>query len=162
EIAQSLERGEQALRTYASNPADPTPLKHARNHIHQAAGAIQMVGLDAVSVYTDEIERQLARFDDLKPEQITAACATVPRACRNLKSSREAPVGGVPPIPLKLYPEYDAMQRMRGTRQATPTDLFYPEPALRAPALEPVEPIAVDKLPSHLVKQRRSYQRSLL
>ena len=52
-------------RTFKAQPRDATPLKHARAHVHQAAGAIQMVGLDAVVAFTDEIERQLARLEEL-------------------------------------------------------------------------------------------------
>ena len=51
EIDQALAKGLEALTAFASNPGDATSLKHARTHIHQAAGAIQMVGLDAVVAF---------------------------------------------------------------------------------------------------------------
>src|SRR5205085_8937771 len=57
EIDQALARGLDALAVHRDT-ADNAALKHARAHIHQAAGAIQMVGLDAVVAFTDEIERQ--------------------------------------------------------------------------------------------------------
>ena len=60
EIDQALTRGIEGLAAFKAAPQDSSALKHARTHIHQAAGAIQMVGLDAVTAYTDEIERQLA------------------------------------------------------------------------------------------------------
>ena len=58
-------RGLDALATFKAQPQDTSALKHARLHVHQAPGAIQMVGLDAVVAYTDEIERQLARLEQL-------------------------------------------------------------------------------------------------
>ena len=59
EIDQALSRGLEALAAFSAQPKDVTSLKHARTHVHQAAGAIQMVGLDAVVAFTDEIERRV-------------------------------------------------------------------------------------------------------
>src|SRR5262245_6223508 len=64
EIGQSLARGLESLTAFKAAPSDPAPLKEARAHVHQAAGAIQMVGMEAVTVYTDEIERQLAGLEE--------------------------------------------------------------------------------------------------
>ena len=44
---------------------------------------------------------------------------------------------GVPPVPLKLYPEFEQMQLSRGVKAVTPTDLFYPDLSPRAPRLSP-------------------------
>src|SRR5512147_572864 len=85
EIDQALTRGLEALAQFHAKPDDGTPLKHARSHVHQAAGAIQMVGLDAVVAFTDELERQLSRLEDLPPAQAAAACEAIDRACRKLK-----------------------------------------------------------------------------
>ena len=162
EIDQALTRGLEALALFRANPKDGTSLKHARSHVHQAAGAIQMVGLDAVVAYTDELERQLARLEELSPAEAVAGCDVVDRACRKLKIFLDELVNGVPPVPLKLYPEYEAMQTARGVKAAAPTDLFYPDLSPRAPRIAPREVISPNKLPSYLVKQRRLYQRGLL
>jgi hypothetical protein len=50
---------------------------------------------------------------------------------------------------------------VRGLRVVAPTDLFYPDLSPRAPVSDDVPPPA-SKLHSHLVKQRRTYQRGLL
>ncbi|MFO1316233.1 MAG: Hpt domain-containing protein [Burkholderiales bacterium] len=162
EIDQALTRGLDGLAEFRAKPADSTPLKHARSHVHQAAGAIQMVGLDAVVAYTDELERQLARLLELPEAEAAAGCEVVDRACRKLKIFLDELVNGVPPVPLKLFPEYEAMQAARGVKAAAPTDLFYPDLSPRAPRIAPREAIAPNRLPSHLVKQRRLYQRGLL
>jgi chemosensory pili system protein ChpA (sensor histidine kinase/response regulator) len=70
EIDQALARGVEALAAFKAAPRDPTSLKHARTHVHQAAGAIQMVGLDAVTAYTDEIERHLLLLEEASPRQL--------------------------------------------------------------------------------------------
>jgi chemosensory pili system protein ChpA (sensor histidine kinase/response regulator) len=162
EIGQSLARGLESLEAFRAAPSDPAPLRHARTHVHQAAGAIQMVGMDAVVVYTDEIERQLLRLEEPHPAGVDAECAVIDRACRKLAIFLDELVGGAPPVPLKLYPEYAAMQRARGLKAAAPTDLFFPDLDLRAPARAAPEALPVGDLAAHLVTQRRLYQRGLL
>jgi chemosensory pili system protein ChpA (sensor histidine kinase/response regulator) len=162
EIDQALARGLEALAVHAKHAEDNASLKHARTHIHQAAGAIQMVGLDAVVAFTDEIERQLTRLEDVTGPERDATLAAVDRACRKLRIFLDELANGAPPVPLKLFPEYEAMQSARGIKAAAPTDLFYPDLSPRAPRIAPREIVPANKLPSHLVKQRRQYQRGLL
>jgi chemosensory pili system protein ChpA (sensor histidine kinase/response regulator) len=161
EIDQALTRGVEALARFKDS-GDEGSLKHARAHIHQAAGAIQMVGLDAVTAYTDELERQLSRLEGLSRPEANAACDLIDRACRKLKIFLDELVGGAPPVPLKLFPEYELMQQARGARAAAPTDLFYPDLSPRAPKIATAQTVTPQKMPSFLVKQRRVFQRGLL
>src|SRR5215831_15837873 len=162
EIEQALDRGVEALAGYRSAPQDETALKHARAHVHQAAGAIQMVGLDAVTAYTDEIERQLELLEELPSSEVDAACELIDRACSKLKIFLDELVGGAGLVPLKLFPEYELMQQARGVKNAAPTDLFYPDLSPHAPRIAAAQAVAPQKLPSFLVKQRRVFQRGLL
>ncbi|NDP43400.1 MAG: hypothetical protein GZ089_11905, partial [Aromatoleum sp.] len=162
EIDQALGRGLQSLSAFRANPRDEAALKHARTHIHQAAGAIQMVGMDAVVAFTDEIQRQLALLEEAGEADPRAVCDAVDRACRKLQIYLDELVNGAAPIPLKLFPEYEVMQRLRGVRAAAPTDLFYPDLTPRAPKLSAPQVIPANKLPSYMVKQRRLFQRGLL
>ncbi|TMG94900.1 MAG: hypothetical protein E6H73_06465 [Betaproteobacteria bacterium] len=162
EIGQALSRGLDALALFKASPHEITSLKHARSHVHQAAGAIQMVGLDAVTAYTDELERQLSRLEELAPQEAQEACDLIDRACRKLKIFLDELVGGADPMPLKLFPEYELMQQARGIKASAPTDLFYPDLSPRAPKIASVKTVASQKLPSFLIKQRRLYQRGLL
>ncbi len=162
EIDQALSRGLESLAAFRAAGQDVASLKHARTHIHQATGAIQMVGLDAVAAFTDEIERQLARLEELPTREAQAACDAIDRGCKKLRIFLDELVNGAAPVPLKLFPEYEAMQRSRGVKAAAPTDLFYPDLAPRAPKLGTPQVLAPGKLPSYMVKQRRLYQRGLL
>src|SRR5258706_13464456 len=162
EIDQALARGLEALAAFKAAPNDPTTLKHARTHIHQAAGAIQMVGLDAVTAYTDELERQMLRLEGASPGEVEAGCDLVDRACRKLRIFLDELVGGANPVPLKLFPEYELMQQARGVKAAAPTDLFYPDLSPRAPKIAAAKVITPQRLQSYLVKQRRLFQRGLL
>ena len=161
EIGQALTRGLESLAAFKGSPSDPAPLKHARAHVHQAAGAIQMVGMDAVVVYTDEIERQLAQLEESGGD-VDAVHAVVDRACKKLVIFLDELAGGEPPVPLKLFPEYEAMQLARGIKAAAPADLFFPDLDARARVVREAPPVAGGKLASLLVKQRRNYERGLL
>ena len=121
-----------------------------------------MVGLDAAIAYTDELERQLGRLEQMPAADVGPTCATIDRACRKLAIFLDEVVAGAPPVPLKLFPEYEAMQRLRGVKAAAATDLFFPEMRLRTPVPGAPLPVAPKKLAEHLVKQRRVYQNGLL
>src|SRR6266404_1054133 len=100
EIDQALARGLAALATFASDPSAASTLAHARNHVHQAGGAILMVGLDAVAAYTDEIEKQLVLLETMDAAEIPETVATIDRACQKLRIFLDELVNGVPPVPL--------------------------------------------------------------
>jgi chemosensory pili system protein ChpA (sensor histidine kinase/response regulator) len=162
EIDEALTRGAGALATFRANPADTASLAHARSHIHQAAGAIQMVGLDGVVAFTGEIERQLGRLEELPPDALAHAVAVVDHACNRLRVFLDEVTNGAPPIPLALAAEYEAMRKARGEETPAPTDLFYPDLGVRPPRGTPVEIMPAARLSSHLLKERRQYQRGLL
>jgi chemosensory pili system protein ChpA (sensor histidine kinase/response regulator) len=114
EIDEALARGLEALASFTREPGDGAALKHARAHVHQAAGAIQMVGLDAVAAFSDEIERQLTRLEELPAADVPAAVGRVDHAIARLRFYRADDGRGAPPLPLALYPEYEPMQKARG------------------------------------------------
>ena len=127
EIDEALTRGTTALAAFRGNPGDTASLKHARAHVHQAAGAIQMVGLDAVVAFTDEIERQLVRLEELPADKVPATVDLVDHAVSRLRVFLDEIANGAPPVPLTLFGEFEAMQKARGVDAPAPTDLFYPD-----------------------------------
>src|SRR5687767_15203777 len=106
-----------------------------------------MVGLDAVVAFTDEIERQLTRLEELPQAAVADNVAIVDRSCRKLRIFLDELVNGAVPVPLKLYPEYESMQHARGVRAVAPTDLFYPDLSAKAPRIPPREAIPQNRLP---------------
>jgi chemosensory pili system protein ChpA (sensor histidine kinase/response regulator) len=162
EIGHALERGLQLFAAFRAAPGELTVLRQARNQIHQAVGAIEMVGLDAVVAYTEELERQFGRIEQMPPADIERTCALIERACRKLAIFLDELVAGAAPVTLKLFPEYEAMQRLRGVKAAAATDLFFPDMRLRTPLPGVPLPVSEKKLAPHLLKQRRLYQNGLL
>jgi chemosensory pili system protein ChpA (sensor histidine kinase/response regulator) len=162
EIDQAIARGSTRSRRSRRTPATRARSSTRARTSTRPRARSRWSGLDAVVAFTDELERQLARLESVPRAEVAKATDVVDRACRKLRIFLDELVKGVVPVPLKLFPEYEAMQLARGVKAASPTELFYPDLAPRPPKLAPKEPIGASKLPSYLVKQRRAYQRGLL
>ena len=162
EIGVSLTRATDALARFRAAPKDRAPLKEARAQVHQAAGAILMVGLDSVVPFSDEIERGLARLEEVAPTEASVLCDAVDRACRKLRAFLAEVTAGAPLVALKLYPEYEAMQRARGVKAVAATDLFFPDLAAQVPLEMAGEDLTGTALTVQLIKQRRQFQTGLL
>ncbi|HKU86917.1 MAG TPA: Hpt domain-containing protein, partial [Casimicrobiaceae bacterium] len=100
--------------------------------------------------------------EELPAADVPAAVGRVDHAIARLRVFLADVAGGAPPVPLALFPEYEAMQKARGMETAAPTDLFYPDLNVRAPRSTPSEIMPAARLASHLLKERRQYQRGLL
>ncbi len=162
EIDQAVSRGLEALGSFYSNPDDQAALRLAQSHLHQVTGALQIVGLEGVIQFAEEIERQSDRLGDLAPQEIGSAVAAIDRAARALGAYLEDLVSGVAAVPLRLFKEYEAMQKQRGVRASSPTDLFFPDLGQRPPRSESIVSLPASKLPGHLVRCRRQFQQGLL
>src|SRR5215472_2261160 len=73
EIDETLVRGLASLAAFCKREKDVAVLNDARMHVHQAAGAIRMLGLDAVAEFADEIERCVTHLEELAPSDLQAA-----------------------------------------------------------------------------------------
>ncbi|MDR1530386.1 MAG: Hpt domain-containing protein [Burkholderiales bacterium] len=162
EIDQSLTHGLESLAVFKQTPSDHTALQRTRMHFRQAVGAIQMIGLESLAVFSGEIELQLDRLGALPPEQIRPIADCVERASRKLQTFLAETNQGAQLSPLMLFPEYEAMQQQRNLRESNPADLFFPDLSYRLDDGGPQ--IAVDRkvFPVFLVKKRRVYERGLL
>ncbi|MCL2309917.1 MAG: Hpt domain-containing protein [Proteobacteria bacterium] len=163
EIDQSLIRALESLEAFDPASGDTSPLRRARAYFRQAAGAIHMVGLDALQAYTDEIEQQLERLDSSASKSEAAVIiALVVRACHKLQNFLAELIHGVPLTPLGLYADYEAMQHSRGVKISHPADLFYPELSPRLEDDGPRHIIQPAQFPTFLIRERRLYERGLL
>ena len=164
EIDQSITHALESLDVFDPASGDLSPLQRARTHFRQAAGAIHMVGLDALQAYTDEIELQLDRLGSgLSKPEVDMAAEHIVRACHKLQTFLAELVNGVSLVPLSLFDEYEAMQLARGVKISHPADLFCPDLTLRRHDDDsPRKIISPDQFPSFLIVERRLYERGLL
>jgi chemosensory pili system protein ChpA (sensor histidine kinase/response regulator) len=117
--------------------------------------------MDAVAAYTDEIERQLAALEEPRID-VDDVIGRRRRACKKLVIFLDELADGEPPVPLKLFPEYErcnacAWRESCGACRLVLSGARNARAHRRRAVADPA-----DKLASHLVKQRRTYERGLL
>src|SRR5438128_943168 len=77
EIDHSLNQARENLDKLAANPADRAPVRYILTHLHQATGALAMVGLGAATRFNEELEKLVAFIEGEDaarlPETVVAA-----------------------------------------------------------------------------------------
>lgn len=134
ELRKSLESASSALRRFVRDTAqakgqdmasvDNGQLRIARQHMHQAVGALEMVGLAAPAHILRSMEGAAQKFIE-RPELCTeAAAAKVERAGFALTEYLEALLGGKKVSPLALFVQYKDVQELTGADRVHPADLW--------------------------------------
>ncbi len=135
EIDHAIQRAQDALRAFAADGADAAQLKASQSHLHQAHGALSIVGLEGITRLSEELEGLLAGIE------------------------KEASLRNQP---LRLYALYRDVVTARGGH-ADPTDLYYPNLTFRPPKRHKLAgaPKAAES-DKYLREQRGRYQRGFL
>ena len=158
EIDLALERAANAIATH-SETGDSTQLRYARTHLHQAHGALAMVGLSGLPTLTESLESLLLAAEEGRISGITGIACD---ALRDLRSYLDALMGGAPHQPLRLLSAHLAIAAAQDDGRAHPADLFHPDlgrlPARKAPPSTD-DPDARRTL---LKKERLNFQKALL
>ena len=160
EIEQALAKATEALDAYAANPLDSTQLKFCKTHLHQAHGALEIVGLEGVTKLSEECERLLESVEEgrmaMSPEVHDALKGAFVRLAEYLNEL----VDGAPHQPVRLFPAYKAVMELRGAERIAEADLFFPDLSARPPKRE-VADMPAD-MREHVLAQRRRFQIGLL
>ena len=129
EIRESLARSRTALVEAGGRAAEDqaTQLQHAKSHLHQAHGALQMVDIDGVSQMTELAEAALDRFKAGTVKCSTDHVEAVSQLYQALVEYLEELLEGAPSQPARLFPYYRAVQEMIGADRIHPADLFFPD-----------------------------------
>src|SRR5689334_11549932 len=134
ELRKSLESASSALRRFVRDTAlargtdmasvDGGQLRIARQQLHQAVGAMEMVGLGAPAHVLRSMEAAVQKFID-RPELCNeAAAAKVERAGFALTEYLEAVLLGKQVSAVALFPQYRDTQELAGADRAHPADLW--------------------------------------
>jgi chemosensory pili system protein ChpA (sensor histidine kinase/response regulator) len=163
EIDLALGRAHEALGKFAGNPGDSAQLKFARTHLHQAHGALSIVGLDGVTQFTEAIEQLLS---DVEAGQVVATPAVGELAQRAITAIRhylDEVASGMPNQPLKLLAAYRDLLAARGAERVASSDLFFPDLSLRPPKRteEPLE-LPAGEAARRLKAERARFERGFL
>jgi chemosensory pili system protein ChpA (sensor histidine kinase/response regulator) len=163
EIDHALERALEALGQHGDESADSSFLKSARTHLHQAHGALSIVGLDGITRFSEALEQLLTAVEEEEILYTPTVANTARQGIAAIRHYLEDLISGQPDQPLRLLPAYRAIAEARNAPAPMPSELFFPDLSLRPPrrAREP-EALPPDQLRMRLRSTRSGFQRGLL
>src|SRR5258706_472415 len=162
EIDHAIQRAQEALCAFAADSADAAQLKASQSHLHQAHGALSIVGLEGITRVSEELEGLLAGIEKEASLRKTEIFGLVERALSGIRTYLDQLMEGNSNQPLRLYPLYRDVVAARGGR-ADPTDLYFPDLSFRPPKRDKIPvPMKAADADKSLREQRGRYQRGLL
>ncbi len=134
ELRKSLDTASSALRRFVRDAdaargsdmvsVDAGQLRIARQHLHQAVGALEMVGLGAPAHMLRAMESAAQKFVE-RPELCSeASAAKIERAGFALTDYLEAVLLGKAVSAVALFPQYRDVQELAGADRIHPADLW--------------------------------------
>ena len=163
EIDTALQKAREQLAHFAANISDTTPLRFAQPHLHQVKGAIQMVGLDGLARFAEEVERFMAALEAREVEPSAETLDLLDQGFNTIAKYLDELMGGAPDVPLKLSPAFNKLLVARNIERVSESDLFFPDLGVRAPKSDDAVPAAAAAdLPRYVRTLRTQYQKGLL
>jgi len=147
---------------YLGAPADnETALEVVRSELHRLLGVLKMVGLDGAAVFCAELELTLSELAT-NPKQVFAMHRDVlRRALFGITHYLDTLANGADNAALRLFPQYQELQQLRGLEMSFELDLFYPNLDLQLPQQVLNLPAQSDAM-ARLKMLRSQYQQGLL
>lgn len=133
EIDQALARSAEALAAAGGSPEDPSHIQFAQTHLHQACGALSIVGLDGLTRFATSLDQLLGNMARGGCTIDEASLGVAARGLASITNYLEELVRGTPDQPMRLFPLYSRITELQGGAPAKPTELFYPDLTRRPP-----------------------------
>ncbi len=161
EIDLALARADESLEQAATAPDPAARVQFAQTHLHQARGALSIVGLDGLTQFASALDQMLGNLARSDNPSDPTALTLARRSVAAIGNYLEELVHGTPDQPLRLFGLYAELAAARSLPPASPADLFYPDlslrpPRRRMPALD--EATRASRLRNH----RTGFERGLL
>lgn len=143
ELRKSLDGAVKAMRRFVRDAEaaresdlaalDAGPLRIARQQLHQACGALEMVGMGPPALVLRAMESAVQKFVQ-RPETCSDdAAAVIERASFALIEYLETVLSGKAASPVALFPQYRDAQALAGADRVHPADLWPVERRFREP-----------------------------
>ena len=134
ELRKSLEGANKAIKRFVRESeksrhhdleaVDPSALRLAGQQLHQAVGALEMVGLDAPALVLRAMEAAVQRFVKRPLVCDDDAANRMERASFALVDYLEAVLNNKPVQPVALFAQYRQVQELAGAERVHPADLW--------------------------------------
>ncbi|VWX57452.1 Chemosensory pili system protein ChpA (Sensor histidine kinase/response regulator) [Burkholderiales bacterium 8X] len=129
EVQKSLDNASKTLRRFIREGGtgaeqDAAPLRLARQQLHQAVGALQMVGHPAPGLVLGAVEFALQTFVSEPTRCNEAAVKTIERAGFAVSDFLNAVIGGKQVSAVALFPQYRDVLELVGNERVHPADLW--------------------------------------
>lgn len=147
EIRSSLGQAVEETRSFVADRQDTETLRSARNRVHEARGALQLLDLRGVARVTEAIELLLQRWESEPREGGPGAVRTIETAVAATLNYLAGLLAGRPNAPILLYPYYRDLLALNRATRIHPADLLFPDLS-RRPAFHQIEvkPLTADEL----------------
>jgi chemosensory pili system protein ChpA (sensor histidine kinase/response regulator) len=162
EIDHSLNQARENLDKLVANPADRAPVKYILTHLHQATGALAMVGLGAATRFNEELEKLVAFLETEDGSRLPGEVAAAKKGISALSAYLDTLLAGQLDHPMRLLAPYLELNRARGANDANEGDLFFPNLSAPLPSAPPAPVLDDPVLAKALAHQRSQYQQGLL
>jgi chemosensory pili system protein ChpA (sensor histidine kinase/response regulator) len=152
ELRKSLEGAVKSMRRFLRENAqskgseltvlDPAALRQARQYLHQASGALEMVGVPAVALMLRSMEQVAQKFAQEPSECTEPQVQVLERASFAISEYLETLLAGHKVSPVGLFPQFRDVQQLLGVERVHPADLWPHD----ARAVELVLPVTLPPL----------------
>src|SRR5512137_110201 len=159
EIRTSLNEAVAGLKTFVANKQDLDSIRNARNQVHQANGALQLLDLRGVALVTEAIEQLTRQFEANPKDCLPAPVRVVETALTAVMAYLEGLLSGRPNQPIRLFPYHRDLLQLSGAARVHPADLVYPDLS-RRPAFHEIE--SRKFTPEQLRERRARFELGLL
>src|SRR5260221_13373433 len=118
EIDHPLNQARENLDKLAAHAADRAPVKYILTHLHQATGALAMVGLGAATRFNEELEKLISFLETEDAVRLPAAVAAARKGISALSGLLQTLIGGAAGPPATPASPYLELNRARGQNDA--------------------------------------------
>lgn len=160
ELRKSLDGAVKSVKLFAHNVAqagpagaaalDPVPLRIARQHLHSATGALEMVGMREAALVVRAMETAVHQFVQTPHACNENAAQVLERTSFAVNEFLEAVMAGKETSAVGLFPHYREVQTLAGSDRIHPADLW----PLERRSVEP--DLAILETPLYYGTQARS------
>ncbi len=161
EIDKALKAAQERIQAFRSDPTLTNALRLARSEVHQASGAIRLVGLEGAATLCGAMEDVLGALDDGLIEQDAGLDAVV-KSLDGLSRWVARTAEGRGEGELALFPFYRSLRQAQGIERVFEGELFFPDLHGRSVASAPDAESGSEQFRALVKSARSSFQRGLL